>query len=242
MPQPLSEVSPDGRLTFAAGVLRTSPFATDVAYVIALWAHTDGDIASILSRMLKADIAVGTAMYLSLVSSGGQKSALKAAAREALPAWQEILLRAITSVVEPWRETRNHFAHRVWGHCSELPDAILLTHPKTIVHHNISRRQRVLELPDGRGVIRPMPIDDTQILVYRKVDFEEAIAEAERARDLYRLFYAILSGPSIAGPREQLLQDPVVRAKARQMAESASEEVWSELGFGPDERRRDRVV
>jgi len=218
MPRPLSEVSPNGKLTFAAGVLKASPFAGDVAYVISLWAHTDGDIASILSRMLKADIAVGTAMYLSLINSGGQRAALKAAAKEALPEWQDVLLRAVTSVAEPLREQRNHFAHRVWGHCSELPDAILLTHPKTIVNYNATYRQRLLSLPDGRGVIKPKPIDETEIMVYIQEDFTEAVRDAERASDLYRLFYATISNPEIPGPRERILSDPNVRARAHQMA------------------------
>ena len=82
MPKTLAEESPDGRVFFAPGILRHSPFASDVAYVIALWAHIDGDIASILSRMLKSDIAVGTAMYLSLVGAGAQRGALDAAAQE----------------------------------------------------------------------------------------------------------------------------------------------------------------
>jgi hypothetical protein len=68
MPRPIPEVTTGGKQTFSAGVLRNSLFASDVAYVIALCAHTDGDIASILSRMLKAESAVGTASYLSLVS------------------------------------------------------------------------------------------------------------------------------------------------------------------------------
>jgi len=224
MPQPLCDVSTEGELFFSAGVLRGSPFAGDVAYVIALWAHTDGDIASILSRMLRADIAVGTAMYLALVSSGSQKSALKAAAKAALPEWQEILLRVILSVTDPLRTERNHFAHWVWGHCTEIPDALLLTHPKTIVEHNASFRQRVLELPDGRGVIRPMPIDDTKIMVYRKADFDYAIQTAERARDLYRLLYASIADPMVPGPREQLLGDREVRAKANELSKSAAGE------------------
>jgi hypothetical protein len=231
MPQPLSEVSAEGKLTFSAGVLRNSPFAVDVAYVIALWAHIDGDLASILSRMLKTDIAVGTAMYLSLVSSGVQKSALKAAAKAALPEWQEILLRAILVVTEPLRAERNRFAHWAWGHCSEVSDAILLTHPKTIVEHNASFRQRVLELPDGRGVIRPMPIDDTNIMVYREVDFQHAIESAERARDLYRLFYANVSDPSIPGPREQLLGDKDVRAKVDRLIDTAGDDAREMLLF-----------
>jgi hypothetical protein len=223
MPKPLSEVAPNGKLTFNASVLRTSPFAADVAYIIALWAHTDGNIASILSRMLKTDIAVGTAMYLALINSGGQRSALDAAAKEALPEWQYLILKAINSVAQPLREQRNHFAHRVWGQCSELNDAILLTHPKTIVSYNASHRQRVLSLPDGRGVLKPAPIEDKEISVYTAVDFEEAVKQAERASRLYELFYGVISNPEIPYYRAEILNDVDVKIRVSQMAKEADD-------------------
>ncbi len=222
MPERLFDVAPDGQLFFGPGVLRRSPFAADVAYIIALWAHIDGDLASILSRMLKADIAVGTAMYLSLVNSGGQRSALNAAAKEALPEWQQLLLQTIGSVAETSRTKRNQFAHRVWGHSSELPDAILLTHPKTIVNHNVSHRQRAEILPDGRGVIRPEPIDDKEILVYRQG---------------YRLFYAVFCY-SGEGPKAQLLADPIVRKRLDEIGKNASEEAKAILGIKAKEKRK----
>lgn len=218
MTQKLSEVAEEGKVVFSAGALRQSPFGADVAYVIALWAHTDGDIASILSRMLKADIAVGTAMYLSLANAGAQKSALAAAAKEALPEWQQIILQSIGSVADPWRKERNMFAHYAWGHCSEVSDGILLAHPKVIVNYNISHRQRVTNLPDGRGIIQPKPIDDKQILVYRREDFDSAILHAERARDLYRDFYALLATVGAAGPKAQILADGDVSVRAYQLA------------------------
>lgn len=220
MPRTLAEESPDGKVFFAPGVLRQSPFAGDVAYIIALWSHIDGDIASILSRMLKSDIAVGTAMYLSLVGSGAQKGVLEAATREALPEWQYFLFRAIGSVADDSRNVRNHFAHRIWGLCLELDDAILLTHPKTIVKYNVSLRQRVEELPDGRGVIRPLPIDDREILVYRQADFDAVIAEVERIQALYRQFYAVLCEAG-EGPKLQLLADPGLRKRVEQVGKDA---------------------
>lgn len=223
MPVPLSEVSPNGKLTFDAGVLKSSPFAADVAYIIALWAHTDGNIASILSRMLKTDIAIGTAMYLSLINSGGQRSALDAAAKEALEQWQYLLLRAINSVAQPLREQRNHFAHRVWGSCSDLPDAILLTHPKTIVRYNAGYRQRVLSLPDGRGILRPKPIDESEISVYVKEDFVEAVRQAERASNLYQLFYSTISNPEWPESRLKILADEEVKSKLFQTVKNCDD-------------------
>jgi hypothetical protein len=221
MPQPLSRVSLDGELYFSAGALRESPFAADVAYVIATWAHIDGDIASILSRLLNADIAVGTAMYMALIGSGGQKAVLNAAAREALPKWQCLLLQAINKVTASARDQRNYFAHHVWGVCSTLPDALLLTEAKTVVVYNVAMRQVVKRLDGGRGIIAPKPIDRSKVMVYRESDIATAVEGAERATRLYELFYAMLISTSGQGPAAQL----------RKLAEHSGPEARAQLGL-----------
>lgn len=203
MPQPLSKVRSDGELYFSAGCLYKSAFAADVAYIIALWAHIEGNIATILSRMLRADIAVGTAMYLALTGSEGKRAALRAAAREALPEWQAILLEAIFKATKAARDQRNRFSHHVWGRCEGV-NAILLTHPKTIVNVNISHRQAEENVTGSGRILRPKSIDRSQIDVYRKKDFEEAVGRSTMANHMVSLFYATF-GVAPAGPREQLL-------------------------------------
>jgi hypothetical protein len=231
MPQPLSRVSPDGKLHFSAGVLRKSRFAADVAYVIATWAHIDGDIASILSRMLNTDIAVGTAMYMALIGSGGQKAALAAAAREALPEWQCLLLQAINKVTASARDQRNEFAHHVWGVCSTLPDALLLTEAKIVVAYNVAMRQVVERLDEGRGIIAPKPIDCSKVMVYRENDIAAAVEGAQRATHLYQLFYAMLVSISGPGPAAQLLGDIHVHAQLCKLAANSGQEVRAQLGL-----------
>lgn len=231
MPQPLSRVSTDGKLHFSAGVLQNSRFAPDIAYVIASWAHIDGDIASILSRMLNADIAVGTAMYMALIGSGGQKAALAAAAKEGLPEWQFLLLQAINKITAPARDQRNEFAHHVWGICSTLEDALLLTEAKTVVAYNVAMRQVVNRLEDGRGVIAPKPIDRSKVMVYRESDIAAAVEGAQRAAHFYQLFYASLVPISGPGPAAQLLGDTEIQAQLRKLAAGSEPATRVQLGL-----------
>lgn len=211
MPNPLSKVTPQGELWFSAGVLRNSSFSPEVAHTIALWAHIDGDLATILSKMLKADIAVGSAMYMTLTGGEAKRSVLAAAAREALPGWHYNLLMAILQVTKPSRNQRNSFAHHIWGSCTELEDELLLTHPKTIVDSNVSHRQRVKELPGGRGVIAPKLIDRSKITVYREIDFKNAVTDAQKASEIVTLFYGTLDRRSRAGTLHQLLNQPQIQ-------------------------------
>lgn len=225
MPQPLSRTTKKGELYFSAGALRQSKFAADVAHVIALWAHIDGDIATLLSRMLKTDIATATAMYLALNSGEAKRSVLIAAAKEALPEWQFLLLQAIMKATKPAREQRNLFAHHVWGICTELESAILLTHPKTIVEKNVSHRQPVKDLGDGRRLIAPKSLDKSAIMVYRQRDFEHAVSQSQTASGLFSLLYGVIGFDPTEQARRQLLNDPIVQQALQPLIRESSSEV-----------------
>ena len=76
-----------------------------------------------------------------------------------------------------------------------------------------------------------MPIDDTKIMVYRKADFKDAIKAAERARDLYGMFYASVADPAAAGPRQQLLSDSQVRLQVERLARHTNDETRAMLNL-----------
>jgi hypothetical protein len=168
--------------------------------------------------MLNADISVGTAMFMSLIGSGSQKAALNAAAKEALPEWQYLLLMGINNVTAAARIQRNNFAHHIWGVSEKLPHALLLTEAKTVVAYNISHREVVERMDDGRGIIAPKPIDCSQIMVYRKNDIAKAVEGAEHATTLYRLFYGTMDARSGRGPVDQLLADDLLQAQLKKIA------------------------
>ncbi len=208
MPQPLSRVHSSPNVEIYPSAIANSRFASHAIRVIACWAHIEGDLGSLLAQMLQADIATGVAMYQALISSDAKRSALAAAASQALPDWQCLLLRAVQKATKSSREQRNDFAHRVWGVAKEVPDAVLLMPTKIVVDRNVTLRQR--HSVDGANVIRPAQLDHSQVMVYKKPDFDEASDRALHAQLLHELLYMVI-GRTVEQARRQLLNDPQIQ-------------------------------
>jgi len=193
MPQPLSQVRPRTQIAVdALYVLNYPEFATQVMRVVAHWAHIDGNLASTLSLMMKADVATGAAMYTALNGADARKAALLAAAKEALPEHLYVVLRAVLKATAFSRSQRNEFVHHVWGVADQLPDALLLLHPNVVLAVNVSHRQRIEILPDGRGVIAPKDYDYSKIAVYRANDFQKAVEDASESEELFKGLYRLV--------------------------------------------------
>lgn len=223
MPQPLSKVRPKCDIDISPGAINRRPqFAFDVLRVIAFWAHIDGNLATLLSRMLNSDIAAGTAMYEALNGGDARRAVLLAAAQHSLPDWANLLLQATLSAIKTSRNQRNDFAHHIWASTEEMPDAILLMHPSVVTRYNISFRQ--VHKVDGANVIKPETIDYTKVMVYRAKDFSRAVQEAAEA-DLMLIFLydAISDLPDLgygAGRRLLLGKPQIQRAIAKLTLES----------------------
>lgn len=187
--------------------------------VIACWAHIEGDLGSLLARMLKADIATGVAMYQALTSSDAKRAALAAAAAQALPEWQQLLLLAVQKATKASRDQRNDFAHAAWGNAKEVPDAVLLLPTKIVVERNVSMRQR--HVVDGTNVIRPIGLDHSQVMVYKERDFQDASDRALKAQAQHGLLYMVI-GETIEQARRQLLHEPEVQQALQPLIRESS--------------------
>ena len=185
MPQPLSRVHPSPNVEVYPSAIANSRFASSAMRVIACWSHIEGDLGSLLARMLKSDIATGVAMYQALTSSDAKRAALAAAAAQALPEWQQILLQAVQKATRSSRDQRNDFAHGAWGIAAEIPDSVLLMPSKIVVERNVSMRQS--HNVDGASVIIPTGLDHSQVMVYKERDFDEASNRALHAQKLHAL-------------------------------------------------------
>lgn len=224
MPQPLSKVCSEGDIWFSARALRQSSFASDVAYTIATWAHIDGNIATIVSKMMKSDVATGAAMYASLVGGAAKDAALLACAKSSLENWHFLLLQAVLVATKASKDERNKFAHQIWGICPVLDDAMLLTPFTTLLASNVLRRQKFEVRSDGSGVIRPTEIDRSKVAVYRKADFANAVDEADKADHLFILFYATLDALSSEAAQQQLIEhSDIQKALSGKRLKAASE-------------------
>jgi hypothetical protein len=230
MPQPLSRVVPNADLNIGAGALSRVPqFSSLIMTVIANLAHLDGDWGTIFSRLLKSDIAVGTAVYQAFNGLEARRIALFAAADKALPEWQMIALRAVWSQTTAARAQRDRFAHHVWATSEQVPDALLLMDPSVVVERNISFRQQSVELPDGRGVIAPQNFDHSRVFVYRQGDFERAAKEAQQAAWIVTLLHGAIGNGWIEVARRQLWNEPRFQQAVRPLIREKGPEVQAQF-------------
>lgn len=220
MPQPLSRVHPSPNVEIYPSAIANTRFAAHAMRVIACWSHIEGDLGSLLARMLKADIATGVAMYQALTSSEAKRAALAAAAKEALPEWQQLLLQAVQKATKASRDQRNDFAHSAWGNAKEIPDAVLLLPTKIVVERNVSMRQRH-EIDGANNVIRPIGLDHSQVMVYKERDFVDASARALKAQGQHGLLYMVI-GRTIEQARRQLLHEPEVQQALQPLIRKSS--------------------
>jgi len=230
MPHPLSKVRANATVNVTPSALDRAPqFALPIMHVVARWAHIDGDLATIFSHMLKVDIAVGAAVYQAFHGTEARRVALFAAAQKALPEWQVIALQATWNATKHSREIRHKFAHHAWGYCEELPDALLLMPTSVVVDRNISLRQRVEELPDGRGVIAPADIDKEKVQVWRAPDFAKAQMDASQASFLIALLHMAIGALPLEVGRRQLLNEPDFRRAVEPLLRGKPSELRAQL-------------
>ena len=232
MPQPLSRVKPEADINIGPQSLHVFPqFLPRIMGVIAQWAHTDGDFANVFAMTLKADIEVGVAVYQAFNGLEARRTALFAAAKKALPEWQQIALDAVWRATKGSRDQRDRFAHHVWGYSVDLPDALLLMNSSVVVDRNISYRTR-LEIKDGRHLVSPKDFDRSQVFVYREKDFDRAYMDALEANRLVTYLYWLVSNLPMLRDNKPLLNEPLFRRTVEPLMREKSAEIQALLRAG----------
>jgi hypothetical protein len=224
-PQPLSKIKSDASVILGPEALSGYPhLASFVMQVIAIWAHIEGNLASMLTNCLRSDIATGAAMYQALISADAKRAALNAVAQSYLSESDFRIFQAVMKVVKPSRDRRNDFAHHIWAFSPEVPDALLLMHPSVVLNHNVSWRQFIedyktpIAVEEGKvRYVRPMPaktsLDPTKIQVFRDADFQRDLVAAEAADDYVMLLWELTRrGDGYAPARLALLAEPQIAA------------------------------
>jgi hypothetical protein len=192
--------------------------------VIATWSRIDCWLAEFLSEFLRTpDMRVAMAMYQAL-TSGGKRTALAAAANEALSSSTEDLglFRAIISkLIKSSQDRRHDYAHHLWGISEDLPDALLLADPKAWVQHNTTRAAQnaairdpdlwmdILEQPS-----LPAPLNWKFIMVYERDVLKHDLDAANLAHALVFQLNVALSGKKNERTelvRKRLLSEPLVQ-------------------------------
>ena len=226
MPQPLSRVNPNAQITVSTGSISNAPkLATHAMRVIACWSAIESNIALLLSRLLNADTHTGMAMYMALTGGEAKKSALLAAARKAAPEWQYILLQAVIKATKSSRDSRNDFAHGIWGSSKDLPDCLLLMKPGVVVDHAMMDEKTSLVVINKHKLRK---YDRSRIFVYNESDFKNSCNEASDAEIAYGLLFMTM-GETNEQARRQLLHLPRVAQAIQRLSQESSPEVQEQL-------------
>jgi hypothetical protein len=104
-------------------------------------AQVDHEISLLLVRVLGAHARPALAMFDTLHSDRVQLDVLQAAAKAEFGEGSERygVFVAVLKVAGRAQADRHKLAHWIWGHCPELPTALLLANPKAVRARNIAR-------------------------------------------------------------------------------------------------------
>ena len=230
MPQPIDQVRRDARLNFGNGALTRSPLISQLMMqVIGIWAHIDGNITYAFSTFLRTDIETATALFDQFQGARNRERALIAAAKTALPEWQSVAVEAVCKATAASRNTRNQFAHFITGYSQDIPDALLLVHPREITAVNVSRRQPTQHLSSGGKVVAFREIDRSQVFVWRESDLNTAVAEARLADEMFILLAMSIGYGRNEVARRQLFTMERFQRATSQLLRDADETLKEQL-------------
>lgn len=216
-PQPLWKVRRNAIPNFGHQALRKRPqLAIRVAETVAAWAQAEVALGLTAATLLGGNASTVMAMHASLNGFQPRADSLLAAARTRLSAEDGDLFEATLGVIRKAATKRHEFAHWLWGHCDELPDALLLVEPKELWARSAQVHEwGTRSFPPGGylPVATPQLVHPKSVWVYREPDFDEAFSSVTRAL-LFADELTFLVAPSPAEhdvARHQLCNEPEIR-------------------------------
>jgi hypothetical protein len=132
MPQPLTKIRPGPyTLDFSPGAEKKAPKAALLALnAINVAAKADADFARFVATFTHGRVETVMEFYLSLRNDAPKIAVVEALAAAALPRERLALFKALTRLYQIAIKDRQPLAHWLYGHCAEIPDALLLADPR----------------------------------------------------------------------------------------------------------------
>lgn len=181
--------------------------------IIAIWSKIDAVKADLLSMLLNTERSKALAMYQAVKSPAAQSAMLFTAARHGIDNAKDLeLFGYIFKIIEASNRRRNEFAHHIWAVSKDLPDALLLIDPRSMV----TREKAEQEYADGLRETRP-PLfghDLDKVAVYRLKDFSESLNAATYASWIISAL-ALVIGFDNDESRQLLWAEPAIQRLAQ---------------------------
>lgn len=179
-PQPLSKVNPKARPAFTRRGLPISPHSDLNEMVLTVISTASGGEQSwglIFVSLLHANPVPSYAMYSGLDSASARKAILMAAAEAVLSAEDFMWLRALQKAVGPAFSVRHKFAHQIWSHSPDVPDALLLIDPGMMLEDITWSLEGFHQKARGEPTSPKQMIDPTRIMVWSRKALEGAVED-----------------------------------------------------------------
>jgi hypothetical protein len=198
MPQPISKVASNASISIGnAGdrpLIRHPQLAVLAIEAIASWSNVESFMLHLFIQLFGGNQALATDVFLALEGQGPKAAAIQAAAERVLKDTPERLklLRAILALVATNQKARDKLAHWIWGDSRNLPDALLLANPKSLLGD----------------------LDKDEIFVYKEQDFAQIITANDRLCSFGLLFdFILMDHPANREDRlfVQLCAEPEIR-------------------------------
>jgi len=175
MPQPISCVAPNVSIMISNAGDRVLARHPDLAILaieaIASWSNVESFMLNLYVQLMGGPDEIAATAYLALETQSAKTRVIRAVAEKVLSGDNLALLVAILAVAKTRQKSRNKLAHHVWGDSPQVPDAVFLTDPKSLLQ-------------------QPLPLD--QVYVYRRADFNEIIQGNVRLCGYGRTFRQII--------------------------------------------------
>ena len=190
-----------------------------VMQMVATMTYADQGWAKILTKLLDAEWSVVVAMWDSVRGTAAQNAMLTGAAQKQLSPEDQKLFFDVRAALNPVRERRNDYVHKLWAHTPKIPDALCLIDPKASLSDHIVRRERyratrsghdafslsLLDILEEHTTGGGMVIMDAlrQVPVFTKSHVERDLQAAVEANRLVYLLGVVAGAREDAGRGDQ---------------------------------------
>lgn len=204
-----------------------SELTSIVMQIIASWSYVDMSLTRLAVLLLNAEPVLAISMLQSIVGEASQRRAVQEMAKFRLDEEGYLLFKATFAVIETRRQTRNDYAHGVWGIRSSEPDSLILWSPKELTKTDARSRaaeQEVLvRFRQGDCVFDDVEAFKTaafQVVTKSVLDAELAKAKLclMTSNELATMIFMFPGAGVMELTRQNLFSDGDVRAKFDQLS------------------------
>jgi hypothetical protein len=199
MPNPLSKVSSAGWILGNDVLTNELELGALVAKIITGWSMTEANLGNIFAVLAGSKHPVALSMYSAVNSFQIQKDLLLAASKDLLTLKRANIFKAVVNIISKSARPRHDFAHHMVGKPVNVANAIFLIDPKYYWSFKATRHKHFDKIMRKRGnismatLINFPDVDQSKMIVYRKMDLEQINERMEQAFILFGLLYGLIA-------------------------------------------------